>query len=323
MSVPETSDAANSRLWNERNDIDAQALLSVLSISLKRFLIKHKLGEAYQSDITNHYLPMAAWICEQSRGDSKPLIIGINGAQGSGKSTLTELLTLLLVEGMGKRVLSLSIDDLYHGHQHRQQMAREVHPLFATRGVPGTHDVELGRELFETLRSSTVTSLRIPRFDKASDDRRAESEWDDVSLPVDIVLFEGWCVGAHPQSEAQLQQPVNELEAEEDSTGEWRKAVNNALATDYPSWFKHIDRLIMLKVPSILQVLEWRGQQERALAVEGVSGYQGMGDMQLLRFVRHFERLTRHQLKEMPGRADMVLELGENHAVRGVRMPER
>ena len=156
-----------------------------------------------------------------------PVIIGLCGAQGSGKSTLAEAMRRALVAS-GVTTAILSLDDLYLTRAERLALAPDVHPLFATRGVPGTHDIALGQAIFAAL--DRGEPVRLPRFDKALDDRAAESVWPSVEPPLDVLLFEGWCVGARPEEAAMLATPINALEAEEDDDGIWRRAANDALA---------------------------------------------------------------------------------------------
>ncbi len=237
------------------------------------------------------------------------MILGICGAQGSGKSTLARRLRERFEE-RGARVAVLSLDDLYLGREARGVLAREVHPLFATRGVPGTHDVELGLRLLDDLRAGR--SVRLPRFDKGNDERLPESEWPAISA-ADMIILEGWCVGARPQDEAELIEPVNELERERDRDGRWRRAVNDALKGPYAQLFGRLDRLLLLAAPNFLIVRDWRTQQEhglrRRLRAEGKVGARVMSDDEVARFIQYYERLTRHILREMPGRADLTIRL--------------
>lgn len=292
-----------------------------LQQALDNYLATHRLDKAFADNIKSLYQPMADWLAKQHRliGD-RPMFVGINGAQGSGKSTLTGILEILLGQLHGKRVVSLSIDDLYLTLQERQQLARDVHPLFITRGVPGTHDVALGMELFDAWSDRDAGSpLAVPRFDKSIDDRLPQSEWKQVDSPVDIVLFEGWCVGAHQQHDDALAAPVNELESTEDEDAVWRGYVNTKLASDYRELFDRLDLLMMLKVPSMEQVYEWRGLQESKLKQSSAETAQGVMDSKgLMRFIMHYERLTRHQLEEMPERADVLMPLNPDHQIADV-----
>ena len=183
-----------------------------------------KKTHAIATMLTRVYLPLAAWISRQS--NHEPLIMGINGAQGTGKSSLAYILRHLLESGFNRHTISLSIDDLYLGRNARLKLAKDVHPLLATRGVPGTHDIELGLKLLRQLKSGLDRPFSIPVFDKAGDDQAPPQQWQQVTKPVDIVLFEGWCVGSTPCPDTALAEPVNELEQLHDPDGTWREFVN-------------------------------------------------------------------------------------------------
>lgn len=238
-----------------------------------------------------------------------PLVVGICGAQGSGKSTLSDKLAAEL-DSDGLTTAVLSIDDLYHTKAERERLARDVHPLLRTRGVPGTHDIPLGLATLHGIDAGQA--IRLPRFDKARDDRSPAETWPTAPAPIDIVLFEGWCVGALPQPPAALAVPVNALEASEDSDGSWRSFVNEALAGPYQALFARIDMLAMLRAPDFSIVQGWRLEQEHALRAVSPAGSAGvMDDHQVIRFIAHYERLTRHILAEMPNRANLVIDLDE------------
>ncbi|MFM5886318.1 MAG: kinase [Novosphingobium sp.] len=236
--------------------------------------------------------------------------IGICGAQGSGKSTLVAAMAGQLTL-RGVRVATLSLDDLYLTRAARLRLAAEVHPLFATRGVPGTHDIALGLATLDALKRGEAAPL--PRFDKASDDRAPESQWPRAPADTQVLLLEGWCLGASPQEEAALAEPVNLLEAKEDPDGVWRRHANAALAGEYQRLFARIDRLILLAAPSWHVVAAWREQQEAELRRMGGSAV--MDPAGVARFVRHYERLTRHVLATMPGYADLTVRLGAGREV--------
>jgi D-glycerate 3-kinase len=243
----------------------------------------------------------------------KRLLLGLCGAQGSGKTTLSNTIAARLGE-RGILSATLSLDDLYLTHAGRQILSRDIHPLLSTRGVPGTHDVALGMALFADFFSGRP--LRLPRFDKSIDDRAPETQWDQVCGDIQVLIFEGWCVGAAPQSEAALQQPVNALERDHDPDGLWRRYVNDRLASDYASLFQKMDKLILLAAPGFEIVGQWRGQQEEELKQRLGAGAPGIMDAASLdRFISHYERLTRHILAEMPQRADLTIALAANRSV--------
>lgn len=265
------------------------------------------------------YLPLAAWVA-QKKPAAQPLVLGICGGQGSGKSTLCELLKLILEHGFGLRVAGLSIDDVYRTRAERRQLARTVHPLLATRGVPGTHDVTLGLGVIGALKiAKPGDSVAIPAFDKARDDRRPLAEWPRFHGRADIVIFEGWCVAAKPQDDAELAQPVNALEAEEDRDAAWRRYVNERLRSDYVPLFALLDALVMLKVPSMEHVFAWRSLQEQKLAASAAAGGQIMDTNAIRRFIMHYERITRNMLGEMPERADVTLFVDDDHQIGRIR----
>ena len=270
------------------------------------------LPATYRAMIEQHWRPLAAAIA--ARHASCPLIVGINGSQGSGKSTLCHFLEVLLRESYGLHAATLSLDDLYLTRRERVHLAATVHPLFATRGVPGTHDVALGEAVLAAVRDGRA-SLPLPRFDKARDDRTAQADWPVIAAPIDVLLLEGWCIAATPQSAEALAEPVNRLEAEEDPDGTWRAYVNAALAGPYRALFAQIDFLIMLAAPGFEAVLDWRQLQESKLRAR--TG-RGMSNSEVARFVMHYERLTRHLLVDLPGRADAVVSLSADHAVTGL-----
>lgn len=250
---------------------------------------------------------LAAWISQQKQAETT-LVVGISGAQGTGKSTLAKVLQGLLSDTYN--VVTLSLDDLYLNQNKRKELASSIHPLFATRGVPMTHDVNLGMQTLEKLQCGQGEVL-LPRFDKQTDNPKANQDWESCQTPVDIVLFEGWCLGITPQSDDVLMKPINKLEADEDKQGIWRKQVNDALKSEYKTLFQMIDKLIYLKAPSFESVFAWRKQQEQETFAQQPSS--GMNDKALRRFMAHYERLTRHGLRAAPQTADVLLTLGEQH----------
>lgn len=276
---------------------------------LQDFLARERLPDAYADEITRVHAPLADDIAVRARAQPG-LLVGVCAPQASGKSTLCASLEHLLAQ-RGLSAVTLALDDLYLPRADRERLAAEVHPLLRTRGVPGTHDVALGERLIEALRS--LDEVRLPRFDKATDDRAPDHAGRRVQGPVDVILFEGWCVGARPQPQEALAEPANALEAEEDSTGAWRRYVQAALAGPYRALFSRIDRLVLLRPPGFEVVLGWRREQERKLrerlASEGAPAARAMSDEAVARFIAHYERLTRWILAEMPARADVLVDL--------------
>lgn len=278
------------------------------------------LPAAYRPMVERVHRPAAERIAEVRKARGRPIVAGLCGSQGSGKSTMALFLKVLLEE-RGLKAAILSLDDLYLTLPERERLAAEAHPLLKTRGVPGTHDVGLGVALLDILADGPA-EVSMPRFDKAEDTRAPAALWPRVASPVDVILFEGWCVGAIAQDEAALVEPVNALEREEDADGAWRRYVNDRLKTDYAALFARIDILAMLQAPSFEVVYGWRSLQEKKLAErvrrEGLAGARVMDDLQIRRFLMFYQRLTQWILEEMPGRADILMPLDEDHRISGV-----
>lgn len=289
------------------------------------FIEQQVLSTDYLDQALRWFDPVAAQLAAHCSGAGRPLVVGINGAQGSGKTTLSDYLCQWLVQEAGLRALSLSIDDVYLTRSERQQLAATVHPLFSTRGVPGTHDIPLLLQTLEALASAPGTlPVAVPRFDKARDDRAAPEHWPRVQPPLDVILLEGWCLGAAPQPAHDLVEPCNTLEREEDSAGRWRGHVNACLAADYAGLHEQVDVWLMLRAPSFDEVLRWRSEQERKLAasLDPAAGSRVMDERALARFVQHYERLTRHCLATLPPSMDLVWELDRARVIRAWHGPE-
>ncbi len=299
-------------------------MLSTLSAntaaSLRRAVQEQGLPQEFLEGVMACHLPLAETIAVKRRGKDGPLWVSINGPQGSGKSTLADFLARLLREEFALAPVVLSLDDFYLPRPQRLQRAERIHPLFATRGVPGTHDVELAMQLFAELeQAGPETPLSLPRFDKAADERCPPTQWPRLQERPDVILFEGWCNHCPPQSERELVDPLNELEEREDPRAVWRRSVNDFLSDYHHNLFRPPDLLLYLRIPSFDRVLQWRGLQERKLK-QRLGPDAGMNEAQLRRFIRHYERLTRHGMKTLPDQADAVLDLDDEHRAAGLRI---
>ncbi len=234
-------------------------------------------------------------------------VYGIAGLQGTGKSRLSAQMASL-AETLGRRVAVLSIDDVYLDHDERLRLAREVHPLLATRGPPGTHDLALACETVDALRAGKQTSL--PQFDKIDDRRLPRSAWP-VCSGCDLVILEGWFLQTPPQNAEQLVDPLNALEREEDPEGIWRQYCNDALGRDYPALWQRIDRLLFLQGPGFEVVPGWRWQQEQTLQAANPDRV-AMSRPQVERFVQFFERTSRQALTTLPAIAERTIRIDQN-----------
>ncbi len=272
------------------------------------FLAQEALPESFRATVAEICEPLADDAARRRRMRRRPVLIGLCGSQGSGKSTIAAA-TVRLLEQRGLSAAAVSIDDVYLPRSARLRLAREIHPLLAVRGPPGTHDVDLACAVVDQLRQPG--RIALPAFDKAADDRKPRAQWPTLATPVDVVILEGWCVGARAQGAAALAQPVNALEAEEDPKAVWRAWVNAQLDAPYQALFARLDALALLQAPGFETVLGWRIEQEHKLVAR--TG-RGMDDAEVARFIAHYERLTRWILTEMPGRADLVFPLAPDRS---------
>lgn len=217
---------------------------------------------------------------------NRPALIGIGGAQGSGKSHQCRAYA-----AGHPRVAHFSLDDVYLTRGEREALAEDVHPLCITRGPPGTHDLDLADRTIAALEQADGgPRTLLPRFDKARDDRAPDAAWPAFIGRPEAILFDGWCVGALPPSPAPT--PLNAVEAE-DVDGAWRAHARDLLATDYADFFAAFDALIYLRAPSWEIVRRWRGQQEEETLGRPLSPEENLA---LDRFVMHYERITRAML---------------------------
>lgn len=266
-----------------------------------------------------HKTPASAALAQQVLADAlaqreavaSPFVLAISGLQGSGKSTLAAGVTAA-ARAHGLAAATVSLDDFYLTHAARQSLAASVHPLLLTRGPPGTHDLALAHQVLDAV--SLGRPVRLPRFDKLADDRLPEGDWPLAAAPLDLLVLEGWCLGVPTQADAELQMPLNALERDEDAQGQWRRYVNDALASHYPALWRRFHRLCVLQAPSFEIVNAWRWQQERALVAarkDTDAAHAGMQQAQLARFLQHYERVSRHALRTLPALAEQVLCLDE------------
>ncbi|KZC16784.1 kinase [Rhodanobacter sp. FW510-R12] len=262
--------------------------------------------------LAGHLLDQYAGRIARSR---RPYILGLSGLQGSGKSTLARVMKAA-AEARGWPTEVLSLDDFYYARSDREALARDVHPLLRSRGVPGTHEIELLMSVLAALpQASDKLPVSHPRFDKGRDTRFPPSRWPRSTRPPKLVIVEGWALGIRPQLQSALTRPINELERAEDPDGSWRHWVNKQLRGYQPLWRK-FDALIVLQAPGWDIVRRWRGEQEQELLARHAP--LAMDAAALERFLAHFERLSRHALAILPALADTVVEYDDERHVTGL-----
>lgn len=278
---------------------------------LTSFIKQHHLPDTFEQTAHRYYQPIAEQLVRDYKASLTRLFVGVNGCQGSGKSTLSAFLAAYISEKYQLNVLVMSLDDFYLSSDQRQQLAQSIHPLLATRGVPGTHDTAAMAEVFQKIANNS-SDFAIPKFNKATDEPFEPSKWQHIQQSVDIVLFEGWCWGVKAQSPMQLQAPINALEKTQDPDGVWRNYVNQQLSEYYQPLYQYINYWLVLQAPSFECVYQWRLEQEQKLAKNSQansSNNKVMTPAQVLDFIQYFQRLTEHGLNTLRQSANALLTL--------------
>ena len=270
--------------------------------------------------IKSFLIPISFWIAKKA-DKKQPLIIGLAGGQGSGKTTISSILTLVLQRYFKLNVFKVSIDDFYKTRKDRKLLSKNKHTLLMTRGVPGTHDIDLILKFFKKVKSKKFKSLEVPKFNKAIDDRFKKSLWYKLKSKPDVVIFEGWCVGARAQTNKQLKTPVNSLEKVYDQGIKWRSHVNNQLKTKYKTLFKQLDGLLYLKAKNFNLLRSWRLKQERKLWIQtkNKKNLKIMSSGDVINFMQTYQRITQQMIKDALKSSSIIIDLNSNHQIEKIR----
>ena len=302
---------------------------------ISHFISQHQLDAGFLATANQYYLPLAKHLVKLRQlkrnnsvvGSQSPLFVGINGCQGSGKSTLVTFLQSYLQAHDSFSVAVLSLDDFYLAKKQRAKLAKTIHPLFQTRGVPGTHNIKLLRQTLNALAGFSNSSdqrVMLPRFNKVTDEPFEPVLWPGIDS-VDIVLFEGWCWGVPAQPDEELTSAVNKLEECHDEHGIWRRAVNNFLMDDYQTLFQYMDYWLTLQAPDFACVYQWRLEQEQKLIKQSIQDNAKQGEKdpinclmtaeQISQFILYFQRLTQYSFNRMPDISDKVFYLNKQRVI--------
>ena len=264
------------------------------------------------------YIPISFWINNKCKKKGRTLILGLSGSQGSGKTTVTGILQIILKKFFKKNIYIISIDDFYKTLRDRNRMSQQKHSLFKTRGVPGTHDINLIKNFFISVKRKKFKKIKLPKFNKSIDDRSKKNYWHNINKRPEIIILEGWCVGAKPQINSSLRKPVNILEKYEDKDLIWRKYANEKLKKEYKEVFAMIDYFIFMKVPNFKIVFKWRLLQENKLRKKLHYKKKIMTYSAIKRFIMFYQRITLQMMKDLSKSASIVLLLKKNHEIKRV-----
>jgi D-glycerate 3-kinase len=262
------------------------------------------------------WLPLGIKIASGRENFGRPFVQGILGGQGTGKTTMCGVLTLILQQ-LGYRTLSLSIDDLYKTYQERLAL-QQLDPRLIWRGPPGTHDIDIGLAVLDGIRDSLgpqqscIPTIAVPRFDKSAHSGAGDRTSPEMINGADIVLFEGWFVGVHPINPATFDTPPLPIITEQDKA--FARDMNQRLREYLPLW-ERLDSLIVLYPKDYRYSLAWRKQAEHQMIASGKSG---MTDSQIEEFVNYFWRALHPQLFIEPlvksSAVDLTIEINADHS---------
>jgi len=285
---------------------------------LNKEKIFYKSQETKIKSLKKFYIPMSFWIEDKYKAKGKTLFLGFSGGQGSGKTTVAAILKIILKKLFKRKIYVSSIDDFYKTLRERDKISSTIHPLLKTRGVPGTHDINLVGKFFNLVKKRNFKKFKLPKFDKSIDDRLKRKYWTNINERPEIVILEGWCVGAKPQINSLIKKPINSLEKYEDENLTWRKYSNNKLKNEYKKLFDKIDHFIFMKIPNFNMVFKWRLLQEEKLKKKSHSRKKIMTYKQIKRFIMFYQRITLQMIKDLSKSASVVLLLNKNHEIKKI-----
>ena len=267
--------------------------------------------------IKSFLIPLCFWISKKA-DKKRPYFVGLAGGQGTGKTTSSSLIKIILTKYFKLKVFKISIDDFYKTRKERIRLSKRVHPMLLTRGVPGTHDINMMLNFFKKAKSKKFKRLKLPTFNKAIDDRSNKKGWYDLKEKPDVIIFEGWCVGAKAEKNNTLNKTINLMEKNKDKKKIWRKYVNQQLKSKYKNLYSQLNCLIYLRAKNFNLLQKWRLKQERKLLLSSKknSKLKIMNKEDVLSFMQTYQRVTQNMFKNMPKYASIILNLNSNHQIK-------
>jgi len=267
--------------------------------------------------IKSFLIPLCFWISKKA-DKKRPYFVGLGGGQGTGKTTSSSLIKIILTKYFKLKVFKISIDDFYKTRKERIRLSKRVHSMLLTRGVPGTHDINMMLNFFKKMKSKKFKRLKLPTFNKAIDDRFNKKRWYDLKEKPDVIIFEGWCVGAKAEKINTLNKTINLMEKNKDKKKIWRKYVNQQLKSKYKNLYSQLNCLIYLRAKNFNLLQKWRLKQERKLLLSSKknSKLKIMNKEDVLSFMQTYQRVTQNMFKNMPKYASIILNLNSNHQIK-------
>ena len=267
--------------------------------------------------IKSFLIPLCFWISEKA-DKKKPYFVGLAGGQGTGKTTISSLIKIILSKYFKLKVFKISIDDFYKTRKERMSLSKRIHPMLLTRGVPGTHDINMMLSFFKKVKNKKFKRLKLPTFNKAIDDRSNKKSWYELNEKPDVIIFEGWCVGAKSETNNTLKKTINSMEKAKDQKKIWRKYVNYQLKSKYKNLYSQLNCLIYLKARNFNLLQKWRLKQERKLWIKSKmkSNSKIMSKVDVINFMQTYQRITQNMFRYMPKYASIIFNLNSNHQIK-------
>ena len=267
--------------------------------------------------IKSFLIPLCFWISKKAE-KKRPYFVGLAGGQGTGKTTISSLIRIILTKHFKLNVFRISIDDFYKTRKERINLSKRVHPMLLTRGVPGTHDINMMLSFFKKAKSKKFKRLNLPTFNKAIDDRFNKKKWYDLKKKPDVIIFEGWCVGAKSEKNTSLKKTINSMEKMKDQKQIWRKYVNHQLKSKYKKLYSQLNCLVYLKAKNFSLLQKWRLKQERKLwlGTKSKSKLKIMSKGDIINFMQTYQRITQNMFRNMPKYASVIFNLNSNHQIK-------
>ena len=269
--------------------------------------------------IKSFLIPISFWIAKKAK-KNKTCIVGLSGGQGSGKTTISSIISIILRKYFKLNVFIISIDDFYKTRKERFLLSKRIHPFLMTRGVPGTHDINMMLDFFKRVKGKKFRSLKLPKFNKVTDDRYNKKSWYSLKTKPDIIIFEGWCVGAKAEKNNTLKKSVNSMEKLKDTKLTWRSYVNEQLKTKYKQLYDQLNCLLYIKSSNFTLLKKWRIKQEKKLRLKNKRSnkFKIMNDREVINFMQTYQRVTQSMFKYVPKYASIILNLKSNHQIKSV-----